>query len=432
MPRLKPNTPFRLLDLPSELVDSICEHLDDTSLLSIRRVCRLARSSSVYTFGKRFFQHLIAFLHPLSLATLLEIARHPELSVFVNRVTINGGDLGHIVQIYDAELENECMHDDLQTSIKLSGLDTIILAEAFRALKNLKAVQIDRECYISGSCTEHQYMGIRCGYLHIFGHQYQMDTRVCDGHSGGERVYELMMTILRSADPEGNLEVDFHLVAWPEDRAPAPYWDVRSPLSETFFSNRAISIETRGEVDTQWIRDLLETTTNVRQLEIRDYSGVGTEWTFEDAWSHSTVCWPQLSRLALENIFVNRHAFNEFLRTHRHTLISVELVGMTMSAGTWTGSIHMLEKILQLEYLRLSLLYEQNPYPTSLAAPEWSWDDNIVLTADGPKEVAVALDTLGKELRTSELARAAHPYKTVYYFQVDLSKAIAAVSKPDL
>jgi len=72
--------PFRLLDLPAEIVGSVSDRLEDTDLLNLRRACRALNAYSANAFGKRFFHHLIVILHPTSLTTLLEICHHPLLS----------------------------------------------------------------------------------------------------------------------------------------------------------------------------------------------------------------------------------------------------------------------------------------------------------------------------------------------------------------
>jgi hypothetical protein len=115
--------PFRILDLPPELVEGIFEHLTDydpDTLLEVRKVCRAFKDHSLVAFGTTFFEHLSALLHPLSLTVLLEIANHPDLSRFVRQVTISGEQIGGITDL--------CGHDeqklgDFQTSMENSGLD---------------------------------------------------------------------------------------------------------------------------------------------------------------------------------------------------------------------------------------------------------------------------------------------------------------------
>jgi hypothetical protein len=88
---------FRILDLPPELVTQTFELLaasDPCSILSARFTCRAFRDHSIVAFGKNFFDHLVAMLHPISLTVLLEIATHEQLSKFVQKVTISGERIG--------------------------------------------------------------------------------------------------------------------------------------------------------------------------------------------------------------------------------------------------------------------------------------------------------------------------------------------------
>jgi hypothetical protein len=78
-PQERPQAPFRILDLPAELLGNICDHLPDSDLINLRCVCRALDAHSSTAFGQRFFHHLIAILHPTSLTTLYEICRHPVL-----------------------------------------------------------------------------------------------------------------------------------------------------------------------------------------------------------------------------------------------------------------------------------------------------------------------------------------------------------------
>jgi hypothetical protein len=89
----KADNPFRILDLPPELVEQMFTSLADLwpfTLLQARFVCRAFQCHSLNAFGTSFFEHVIAVLHPLSLAILMEKTSHPQLSSFVRQVAISG------------------------------------------------------------------------------------------------------------------------------------------------------------------------------------------------------------------------------------------------------------------------------------------------------------------------------------------------------
>lgn len=157
--------PFRILDLPPELVEHIFEQLGGIkrcALLLARRVCRAFRDHSLLAFGTRFFDHVDITLHPLSLTFFLEIANHPTLCKFVRQVTISSESISSMA---DVSLQsNREMLEDLQTSMEKSGMDCLVLSAAFRKLKNVHIVGIDNDLF----CRAAQfYDTVRCGRKYI-------------------------------------------------------------------------------------------------------------------------------------------------------------------------------------------------------------------------------------------------------------------------
>ncbi|KAF2000509.1 hypothetical protein P154DRAFT_575868 [Amniculicola lignicola CBS 123094] len=91
----KPVTPFRILDLPMELLEAVMAELRDTTtsklpevgskpyvkdLKNVRLVCRTFRDASLITFGSIFFHSVSTVLACWSLTHLLEIAQHPHFA----------------------------------------------------------------------------------------------------------------------------------------------------------------------------------------------------------------------------------------------------------------------------------------------------------------------------------------------------------------
>lgn len=151
--------------------------------MDVRRVCRALKAHSTWAFGKRFFQHLVAILHPTSLAILLEIARHEVLSVFVREVTISREIFGFTIS---PKKIHRRPHRALQQSIQNSGLDILILLEAFKALQNLASVSIDVGSF-SCSC------GIKCGRVYLYEGNVHDIKPVCYTGPLHNRVYEVVL-----------------------------------------------------------------------------------------------------------------------------------------------------------------------------------------------------------------------------------------------
>ena len=123
--------PFRLLDLPPELLGRVCDYLPDEQLKHIRLVCNALQTHSMTAFGQRFFDHLIVILHPTSLAIFSDIAAHKQLWKYVRRVSVSGERIGQSINTK----EDTQKHITLQRGLEESGVDSAILLEAFPRLK---------------------------------------------------------------------------------------------------------------------------------------------------------------------------------------------------------------------------------------------------------------------------------------------------------
>ncbi|KAI4659376.1 uncharacterized protein J4E78_005803 [Alternaria triticimaculans] len=198
--------PFRLLDLPAEIVGSVSDRLEDTDLLNLRRACRALNAHSANAFGKRFFHHLIVILHPTSLTTLLEICHHPLLSKHVRKITVSGERIGQSIN----GIEQQDLHMDLQVSVERSGMDTLTLKEAFRELENLEMVRVDVVSFYHLD-PEPTDDGIRCGRAHIIPAKLLNPpaSRERHGDSGKNRVYDLIPKILLDAGVHEKVGLQF-------------------------------------------------------------------------------------------------------------------------------------------------------------------------------------------------------------------------------
>jgi hypothetical protein len=110
--------PFRLLDLPPELLGRVCDYLPDEQLKHIRLVCNTLQTHSMTAFGQRFFDHLIVIIHPASLAILFDIATHKQLSKYVKRVSVSGERIGQSIHTR----EDEQKHITQQQPVSLKSI----------------------------------------------------------------------------------------------------------------------------------------------------------------------------------------------------------------------------------------------------------------------------------------------------------------------
>lgn len=219
---------FRLLDLPPELVSRVCDYLPDKQLKHIHLACKTFQTHSMTAFGQRFFDHLIVILHPTSLTTFLDIARHEQLSKYVTRVSVSGERISNsIVPLVDEE-----RHVSLQQGVYESGLDSETLAEALPMLKTLRTLRIDTEQY-----TECNHPRIRCGCKYL-PQAPVPPWKPAGDNNGYNRVYNLVLSVLEKTNlSDFDLEISFWatLEDYTEEVA---YFDIQSPLWTDYAAKR--------------------------------------------------------------------------------------------------------------------------------------------------------------------------------------------------
>jgi hypothetical protein len=265
--------PFRILDLPSEVLSNICEHLEDADLPQVRRGCRALRAHSTTFFGKRFFSHLAAILHPTSLTTLLEIARHKVLAKYVRQVSLSGELLGvHIVPDHDDEAHIQ-LHMDLQKSVEESGLDRIILREVFRSLGNLRLVRIDSHSFAAFHLYEEYCNPIKCGRHHILGGDSSQTYTNVRENLGFSRVYQLVLRALHSVGLHS--EVNLSLVFCNTQDGTTPHFiDVTSRAWIHGFSKTLRAVFYYGSMNVNWVRELLSSASDVHDLGLAEQASL--------------------------------------------------------------------------------------------------------------------------------------------------------------
>lgn len=420
--------PFRLLDLPPELIGNVCEHLADPDLKRIRGICRVLKAQSSATYGQCFFNHLIVVLHPISLMVFLEIARHPELSKYVTRVSISGERLS---QHTSWPVDDWTMHTELQRSVQTSGLDVLILKEALLALENIKTIRIDTEQFFCGTeAGNHHHIGIGCGRTLMF--KISSSSPLLGNHvedNGISHVYQVVLQVLESIHLR--IQVELEVVAFwaaqnDEDRL-VQFFDVQSKIWKEHSSKKIRFVSFLGGINPEWISDLLESTTDVRRLEV----------TFPTLWDnhgenmqlcHSfsrTFRWPNLSYLHLEDVLINHAVFIEFLNAHRDTLEHIFFSSIGFPSGTWLEPIAAISKMSKLSSLFLQLLLEREPYSNSAASPVDLGIDTTSVHVQGIENVSLTLEALENNLITRPVRQ--YPFwggeEEFYPHVVDLCKA---------
>ncbi|KAI4640001.1 hypothetical protein J4E93_008800 [Alternaria ventricosa] len=387
--------PFRLLDLPAEIVGSVCDRLEDADLLNVRCACRALSAHSANAFGKRFFNHLIVLLHPTSLTTLLEICHHTVLSKHVRKITVSGERIGQSIR----GIGQEKLHKDLQVNVERSGMDFLTLTEAFRELENLEMVQVD---VISFYHVEQEPVdaGIRCGLTHIIPSKLFNPPGSCERHgdSGKNRVYDLIPEALLDAGVHDKVGLQFEF--WNTDYSNedvVTFLDLDCEIWKSQLSRQVHSVSVLGQVDRGWLCRLLSATSSLRKFEF----GADNHFMELSYQPVGPFHWPGFSHLHLEDVFFSHTDWTNFLRTHAGTLRSLSCSSIGFPEGEWTEPLQIIETMPQIEYLWLVKLLEKAPYPhSSMSVRRWSPEDDGVLRLFDPEEVQLALSAMRSQPRT--------------------------------
>ncbi|KAI4931229.1 hypothetical protein J4E85_003819 [Alternaria conjuncta] len=358
--------PFRLLDLPAEIIGNISDHLDDKDLINVRRVCRALSAHVAHAFGQRFFRHLIVILHPTSLTTLFEISRHKTLSKYVHRVTVSGQRIGHTL----FTTVNETAHNDLQASVERSRMDLLILTEALRELKSLQNVRVDRSSFRCDAGWT-QNIKIKCGR----GLMFNKDSVTWNGdtseHQNFNRVYELTLQALVQAQMDEKVELDLQFVNPNEGRNTFNCL-VDSESWREGLCKRLRYFSTVGDMDLDWLGRLLSLSTGITKLKLRQ-NRRKLNLLLLAREPGGAFSFPGLRHLNITRAVLHYETWLVFLRLHAAVLEEVVLHSVGLQNGTWHQALATLETMPRLNNLSLDGLLEQMPYQNASTDPlDWN------------------------------------------------------------
>ena len=270
-----PVAPFRILDLPPELISSICSHLDDKEALGIRYICRALNEGSMPILGKRLFSHLIVILHPISLAALLEIAKHPRFFKYVEEVTVCGDRLGYEVLDRGARYEDEDDsvaeinnrdHRELHDSFEESEFPTVLLRHAFRSLPSLRVVRTYSYCCL----LTRKVLLMKA--LDVDAQAYSRTgrwMRQSKYHVLRVPILQITLPAIAEIDPKGLLTLDVTLVA-PQDPALSrdEHMNFDQQLWKSITANREVRINVIEDLNLDGLSNFLK----MRPMSIRFFS----------------------------------------------------------------------------------------------------------------------------------------------------------------
>ena len=406
---------FPILNLPLELIEMVMRHLDDKSILCARQVCRAFSAYSMVEFGTRYFSHVIAILHPFSLTVLLEIARHPGLSKHVKRLTISGEQIGGAIH-FDTPVDRD-ITIELQNSLEKSGMDRLVLGEAFRGFKNLNEVHVEDDAYVSPR------VGFRCGKKHLI--KKDGNPTPIEGGStlskSAARVFDAVCATIPNTPNFERIKWHLFLNIDKADVSDDKIFSPCSPVWKQTFAKNVEELQLYNGIPGRWGEDLLGSVTSVRVLVI---SGNSQIFTF----SHPITgmwTWPKLTFLHLHAIKVSEDAMLKVLYAHKATVTKLNMLVISLIAGAWMDMFKCMSDMPRLGRIHFRALGQldtpPNAGPLEIVVPQV--DCHEVIKSSDKVLVAAVLSSLISRFRCRPCRR------NDQLHHVDFSLAATVIAK---
>ncbi|KAJ8110759.1 hypothetical protein OPT61_g6486 [Boeremia exigua] len=434
--------PFRILDLPPELITGICSHLCAKDLLNIRRVCNSLNGNSMPILGPLVFRHLRVILHPASLAVLSEIAKHPQLSKYITQISLCGERLG-----YEVPVANQQSHMDLHNSIVKSGFATLVLRQVLQSLPSLNEIVIRPLGWSYNAYHGEAPKAIACGRSNLVKEDEWEDFEYT-GYNNP--VFQVALPLLTDLDLRHCFAVKIMLS---DEYGGNTMEMLASDLAawNRVTRKRTVSITISESHNVERFEEMLHSANNLRDLELwgikqRTYVSLNRFYDSLDSLDLTHIpSWPCLKSLYFTCFMLDAKDLNALLRAHHDNLETVQLRGVGLHHHTWQETIHLLSTLEKLRYIQLETLLEEYTHECY----HCFYDKNITREAlkvgtlnskcRNENEINIriksALNALLSEYRTIPIK---HPInisglgdedEVIYSHRVDLRKAIAAAAE---
>jgi hypothetical protein len=403
---------FKILDLPPELVEHVFKYVqeeDASTLPQVRLVCRTFRDHSIRPFGSAFFKHVIAVLHPLSLTILLEIANHPQLSKFVQKVTINCASMEGVK--YKPNQQDNQNLIELQKSMERSEMDRLILTEVFRKLPGLATVHLDNAELPTGLWHT---KAVRCGSRHIYVDQKEIGGTLPT--TGKERVFEVVFSCLRSAALAGRVSIGIN--------ASFRKQAVISLDAINDFCQKIDFVEVAGQVTSRGSLDLLQSAPNLSSFEVFWPNDI-CQFSHPDA---GLFVWPKLTHFRAYFTKFHGDDLVNFFNAHKTTISSLELLMPDLITGSWKMLFDVIADMPKLEKMTLQSPVESTPPSARGTHRRYGVHDGNTFRLDSKYKIHVVLHALRHDFRTTKYEDHQGPNQGAMAFYVDLRLAQAVLN----
>ena len=333
--------------LPNELLSVVCSHADNATLKQLRLVHR-----TLNTFAAKFlFEEIDLILLPKSIKKVRKIMEHPTLHRHVESMVYFGQRLNQKFDDYEtwkasATVSNSnskvgwrrfCRLLREQSSLISQGAEFNIFRRALRNLPNLVSIKLSDLDMIEEDGSPCYSIARRC-QLEV------ADAFACSSDVDFDRVNSPHVTLLHALRSPGKQIQELELADVP---GVAPFYRAIRPYAISLFSSlRDLSFEfwiykdnmpklecSLGKVSSMC--EMLSFAPLLEQLSLHPYQSDGNM----SAYGHiseeephtdvtdifSTMTWPNLEDLEMDDCSIDTSAFIGFMERHSATLTILNL-----------------------------------------------------------------------------------------------------------
>lgn len=368
-----------------------------------RLVCRTLSHRSAFTFGSRFFTHLVVIPHTESLTVLLRYAHHQRFSRFVKTLSISG-ETGPPSTTYPG--------------IHASTVEDM-LTEALRSFENLETMRIDTCSYLRLEHLSSEAIGLRCGPERLRMEQLQ------GSFTALHHLIQVMMRSVERAMVRDKICLDLSLRFrdWstlpPSPRA-CELFDLSLPYWKDSLSSKVLKLEVTTLGTGRWSHNLAASCSSLQELSLLPHRG---HVKFGNAQGGLHI-WPHLRSLAILGgcICITSAVFNDFFKMHKNTLVRITLKHVSLQNESWSGMLQTIYGLPALQNICFAWLSQRIAYPALEPCSDRVSTCRQGVACSNRSDVLLVMGALLPDAYTFEFG-----YRDGINYQIDFTLANAAL-----
>jgi hypothetical protein len=374
------NQPFRILDLPAELISQICtdSDFDRHDLMALRLTCRVTCDFSTQQFDYICFSDISVLLTRRSLQALIDISNHPRIRPQIQVITLTSlrafpealpkllpadwstyyeGDLAKAkasTKIVNQYLDR--YHEEME--LEHTNDAERLLTEAFISLRDYS-----ESLCLTLSDFEFSHVGAQgCSYGEFAEFDEEMPALKTHWN-------EAMRLLIKAMTESGFQAGRLSLVSGPDADliGEKKLWDddLDEDVKSLSASWTAFDVDVYHHDPDAVLQSVKQVVSQAKNLEILTFQHSGAHPYYDLAGISSSIASNSLVAIRLSNIGCPVSDMISFLSKHKSTLDNFHL-SCTHLQGSWRSLVHW----IRLNLTSLRTFGMQGVYDDSFQAPD--------------------------------------------------------------